>query len=120
MIRVMVLDHKLMDVIKLKKALAGMDFEVQPLTSPNGVLAKLDYERPDILVVNPWMPRLDIDNLIGTIIHTPVFETMVLVAWSDRTAEELQAFCLERDMHGYYSKSNPVDQLGAFLMQFFE
>ena len=117
--KVLVLDHKLLDVMTVKKSLQEHGYQITYLTSPNGVLAKLDFERPDALLVNPWMPRLDIDNLLATVLNTPVFEEMVVVVLSDRDATELQNFCLEYDLHGYYSKSRDLEKIGAFLDHFF-
>lgn len=120
--KVMILDHQLVHVMQIKQALEShtYPYAVSFLTSPNGVLAKLDYERPDALLINPWMPRLDIDALLPTILGTPVFEAMVIVVLSDRDTNTIQDFCVAHDLHGYYSKHMDLNQVPAFLDQFFE
>lgn len=118
--KVMILDNNLIDVMAIQKALEAHGYGVVRLTSPNGVLAKLDYERPDVLLVNPWMPRLDVAELIGTLGQAAEFEDMVLIALGDQDAATLQAFCIEHDLHGYYSKTMDLHGLGTFLDNFFE
>lgn len=117
--KVLILDNNLMDVITVEQALVESGYQVEKLTSPNGVLAKIDYERPDVLLINPWMPRLDAIDIIQTLGGAPEFEEMVLVAIGDSDAATLQAFCIEHDLHGYFSKSMDLSGLGHFLDNFF-
>jgi len=117
--KVMLLDNSLLDVMAMQKSLQAAGYEVVRLTSPHGVLAKIDYERPEVLLVNPWMPRLDAIELIETLAMAPEFEDMVVVAVSERDAATLQAFCIEHDLHGYFSKSMDLDGIGEFLGNFF-
>ena len=65
--KVMILDDDLLDVIAHRDALCDCGYEVTVLTSSNGVLAKIDYERPDVLLVNPWMARLNESELMQTL-----------------------------------------------------
>lgn len=118
--KVMVLDNQLMDVIAVQKSLEEAGYVVVKLTSPNGVLAKIDYERPDVLLVNPWMPRLDVPELVATLAMAPEFQDMVVVAIGEQDAATLQAFCIEHDLHGYFSKTMDLTGVGEFLTNFFE
>lgn len=118
--KVLVIDHNLLDVMKVQDSLTRAGYDVVRLTSPNGVLAKIDYERPDALLINPWMPRLDAESIVHMLTGAPEFEAMVIVALSDQDAATLQAFCVEHDLHGYFSKSMDLTTVGGFLDNFFE
>lgn len=118
--RVMLLDHSLLDVMKMEKALLERGYDVLRMTSPNGVLAKIDYECPDVLLINPWMPRLDVAELLATLTSSEKFQDMVIVALGDKDAPTLQAFCIEHDLHGYFSKTMDIKSIGGFLDNFFE
>jgi DNA-binding NarL/FixJ family response regulator len=122
MYKVLILDHQLVHVMQIKQALDahGGKYQTSYLTSPNGVLAKLDFERPDALLLNPWMPRLDTAHLLPTILGTPAFEALVVIVLSDRDTNTIQNFCVEHDLHGYYSKHMDLTQIPQFLDQFFE
>ena len=119
-VKVLVIDSSLLDVMKIEKVLHGRGYEVVRLTSPHGVLAKIDYENPDVLLIDPWTPRLDAPEVLATVASAPKFEDMVVVAIGNRDAATLQAFCVEHDLHGYFSKTMDLDGLGVFLDNFFE
>jgi len=117
--KVLILDNSLLDVIAIENVLDEAGYDVVKLTSPNGVLAKIDYERPDALLINPWMPRLDSADIIATLASAPEFEEMVLIAIGETDAATLQAFCIEHDLHGYFSKTMDLNGLADFLDNFF-
>jgi len=118
--KIMILDNNLLDVMHIERTLVEHGYVVVKLTSPNGVLAKIDYECPDALLINPWMPRLDVAELLATLSMAPEFEEMVVVAIGNQDAATLQAFCIEHDLHGYFSKTMDLNELGTFLDTFFE
>lgn len=118
--KVMVLDDNLMDVITTERSLRLGGYEVVKLINPNGVLAKLDYERPDILLVDMDMGNLDIHRLLASIRDAVELEEMIVVLFSNRDAEFLQQWCIDNDLHGYYSKSMDIEQIAAFLDNFYE
>ena len=118
--KVLLLDDNLLEVMKIEKSLKASGYDVARLTSPNGVLAKIDYEKPEVLLINPWMPRLDVGDLLEMLASAPEFEDLVVVALGDKDAATLQAFCIEHDLHGYYSKSMDLSKIGLFVDNFFE
>jgi PleD family two-component response regulator len=116
----MILDHNILDVMEVENHLASSDFEVVALSSPNGVLSKIDYEQPEILLLDLSMPRLNIEELLETLHQSEEYEELVIVLFSDLEAETLQEFCIENDINGYFCKSMDVSQIGDFLDNFYE
>ncbi len=118
--KVMVLDDNILDVMKAEKYLVSGGYEVVTLTSPNGALSKIDYERPEILLLDIDMPRLNAMDLLETLRSNEDYDDLVIVLYSDREAEKLQKICIENDINGYFCKSMDVTQISAFLDNFYE
>ena len=118
--KVMLLDEDLIQVMKAEKHLLAAGYEVVSLTSANGVLSKVDYERPDILLLDIEMRRLNATDLLATLRASEDYEDLVIVLFSDLGADQLQKLCIENDINGYFCKSMDVSQIGEFLNNFFE
>jgi CheY-like chemotaxis protein len=118
--KVMLLDDNIMDVMEAEDYLREGGYEVVTLSSPNGALSKIEYERPEILLLDLNMPRLNTQDLIDTLRASEEYEDMVIVLFSDEEAEQLQEFCIEHDINGYFCKSMDVSQIAAFLDNFYE
>jgi two-component system sensor histidine kinase ChiS len=118
--KVMVLDANLLDVMEAEEHLKAGGYDVVKLSSPNGVLSKLEYERPEILLLDIQMPRLNLQDLLDTLRSSPEYEELVIVLFSDMEAERLQEFCIENDINGYFCKSMDVSQIAGFLDNFYE
>ena len=118
--KVMVLDDNIMDVMKAEKHLTAGGYEVVTLTSPNGALSKIDYERPEILLLDFEMPRLNVADLLETLRTNDDFDDLVIVLYSDMDAEKLQKICIDNDINGYYCKSMDVTKIAGFLDQFYD
>jgi twitching motility two-component system response regulator PilH len=118
--KVLILDHNLLDVINVTEHLKRAGFEAVSLTSPNGALAKLEYERPDILLLDITMPRLNVSELLQGVRQDGNLEDTIIVLFSDLDAPTLQSMCMDNDIHGYFSKSMDVTRIGEFLDQFYE
>ena len=118
--KVMLLDEDLIQVMKAEKHLLSAGYEVVSLTSANGVLSKVDYERPDILLLDIEMGRLNATDLLATLRASDEYEDLVIVLFSDLGADQLQKLCIENDINGYFCKSMDVSQIGEFLNNFFE
>ncbi len=118
--KVMLLDDNIMDVMEAEDYLREGGYDVVTLSSPNGALSKIEYERPEILLLDLNMPRLNTQDLIDTLRASEEYEDMVIVLFSDEEAEQLQEFCIEHDINGYFCKSMDVSQIAAFLDNFYE
>lgn len=118
--KVLVLDDNLLDVMEVEEHLESGGYTVVTLSSPNGVLSKIDYEEPEILLMDLQMPRLDLDELLETLRGASEYEDLVIVLFSDMDAEKLQQFCIENDINGYFCKSMDVSQIAEFLDNFYE
>ncbi len=118
--KVMVLDENILDVMEAEKYLREGGYEVVTLSTPNGALSKIDYERPEILLLDISMPRLNVADLLETLRSTEEYEDLVIVLFSDMDAEKLQKLCIENDINGYFCKSMDVTQIAAFLDNFYE
>ncbi|MCB9506561.1 MAG: response regulator [Myxococcales bacterium] len=117
--KVLILDSNILDVIEAESRLAAAGFAVSKLASPNGALAKIEYERPDILLLDITMARLNVQEILDGLRADPVLEEIVVVLFSDLDAPTLQAMCMDNDIHGYFSKSMDIRRIGEFLEQFY-
>ena len=118
--KVLIIDNNILDVMEAEKYLAESGYEVSKLASPSGCIAKLDYDRPDILLIDISMPHLNAQELFDSVRHNREHEDLIVVLFSDLEAETLQSICIEHDFHGYFSKSIGLDQISAFLDNFYD
>ena len=120
MSKVMILDNDLMDVIAMEKVLKNAGYEVVTLAGPYGVLAKIEFEKPDVLLFNPDMPNIDPSVLLDTISSSPQLSAMAIVATCYGEAEVVEEYCRDLNLHGYYIKdagfSGLVDYLANFIV----
>jgi PleD family two-component response regulator len=118
--RIMILDENVLDVLRAKKVLVKAGYEVVKLASPNGADAKLEYENPDILLLDVGMSRLNLQSFLAFVHATPKFEDLIIVLFSNLDAEMLQKFCVDNDIHGYFCKSMGIGKVAEFLDHFYE
>ena len=118
--KVLILDEKILDVMEVEEYLKKGGYEVVHLASPNGALSKVEFEEPEILLIDVAMKRLNVDDLLGSLRELPNYEEMVIVAFSDLEADELQEFCIQKEINGYFCKSMDVEQIAEFLDRFYE
>lgn len=118
--KVMIVDENVLDVMKAEAPLRRGGYEVVKMSTPNGVLAKLDYERPEILLLDVTMARLNVAGLMEEIRQSSEHADLIIVLLSELDAEVLQQWCREYDIHGYYCKSMDVSKIPEFLNNFYE
>jgi len=118
--KVMILDDHILDVMQAESALRKGGYEVVKMSSPNGVMAKLDYERPEILLLDVTMERVNVRGILDAVRLSHDHEDLIVVLFSDLEAEELQEWCREHDIHGYYCKSMDISKVPEFLDNFYE
>ena len=118
--KVLIIDENILDVMAAEQALKQSGYLVCRLASPSGCIAKIDYEQPEILLIDISMARLDAQELFDVIHTNPEHEELIVVLYSDLDAETLQSICVEHDFHGYFCKSMGLEQIGSFLDNFYE
>ena len=118
--KVLIIDDNMMDVMQAEKHLENGGYEVVRLASPNGALSKIDYEQPEVLLLDIDMQRLNAGDLLETLNHSAEYRDMVVVVYADRDADTLQEYCVEKDVNGYYCKSMDVSQIADFIDNFFD
>ena len=118
--KVMILDDNILDVMEVEGYLRAGGYDVVSLSSSSGALSKIDYERPEILLLDLSMPRLNSRELIETLHASADHDELVIVLFSSVDAEELKNFCIEHDINGYFCKSMDVSQIATFLDNFYE
>ncbi len=118
--KIMILDENILDVMRAEKALSAAGYHVVKMSTPNGALSKVEYERPEILLLDITMNRLNVKRLLQSLQEGPDYEDMIVVLFSDLDAEMLQKYCIEHDIHGYYCKSMDIDKIPEFLENFYE
>lgn len=109
-----------MDVLEAESRLVSAGYTVSRLTSPHGALAKIEYERPDILLLDITMPRLNVQEILAGLRADAEMEEIVVVLFSDLDAPTLQQMCVDNDIHGYFSKSMDIKRIAEFINQFYE
>ncbi|MBQ8037291.1 MAG: hypothetical protein IJ268_09875 [Proteobacteria bacterium] len=117
--KVMILDHILSDVIKLERILKPAGYEVCSLTGPYGILAKFDFEKPDILLFNPDMPNADTDALLSTLVQSNDLQQMIIILICSGDAVAIEQYCREMKLHGYFMTENGFDGILPYLAQFY-
>lgn len=118
--KVMILDDNILDVMKVEEYLEEGGYEVVKLSSPNGVISKIEYEDPEILLLDLQMERLSLEELLDDLRGSADFQDLVIVLFSDMKAEKLQQYCVNNDINGYFCKSMDVSQIASFLDKFYE
>ncbi len=117
--KVMVLDDNIISLMIAEELLVAHGYEVVKMSAPHGCIAKLDYEMPDVLLIDIGMPRLAADDLLDQIRNSRDHEDLVIVLYSDMAAEELEKLCHAKDVNGYFCKSMDVTRLPDFVDRFF-
>lgn len=117
--KVMVLDDNIISLMIAEELLVSHGYDVVKMSAPHGCIAKLDYEMPDVLLIDIAMPRLAADDLLDQIRSSQDHEDLVVVLYSDMAAEELEKLCHAKDVNGYFCKSMDVSRLPAFIDRFF-
>ena len=118
--KVLILDDNIIDVMEVEEYLKTGGYDVVHLASPNGALSKIEYENPEVLLLDVEMGRLNTDDLLETLRAAPEYEEMVIVAFSDMEADKLQQFCIDNELNGYFCKSMDVSQIAEFLDNFYD
>ena len=116
--KVMILDHVLSDVLALEKILKGAGYEVCALTGPYGILAKFDFEKPDILLFNPDMPNTDTDVILNTIMSAPSMRKMIIILVCTGDAAAIEEYCRQMNLHGYFMSVNGFVNIPEYLSHF--
>ena len=117
--KIMILDDNIISLMIAEELLVQHGYDVVKMSAPHGCIAKLDYEQPDVLLIDIAMPRLAADDLMASIQSSVEHEDLIIVLYSDMEAEELEKICHAKDINGYFCKSMDAAQLPGFIDQFF-
>jgi len=117
--KVMIVDDNIINLMVVEELLANHGYEVVTMAAPHGCVSKLDYEQPDVLLIDITMPRLAADDVIEAIHNSADHEDLIVVLYADMEAEELEKICHAKDINGYFCKSMDVSKLPEFIDRFF-
>lgn len=117
--KIVILDDDLLHLMSTSDVLEKAGYEVVSMSAPHGCIAKLDYENPDVFLVNIAMPRLAVDDLLDTLSESDDYHDLIVVVYSGIEAELQEQCCLNKDLHGYYSKELEIEGLPSFIDRFF-
>ncbi len=118
--KIMIIDNNLISLMVTEEILTRHGFDVVKLVAPHGCIAKIAYERPDVLLLDVAMPRLAADDLLDSLCNTPECEDLVILLYSDMDAGTLTQICQAKNLHGYFCKSMDLNQLPDFIERFLE
>ena len=117
--KIMLVDDNIISTMVTVDVLRQHGYDVVQTTSPNGCIAKVDYEEPDVLLVDIDMPRLAFDDIVRSIQTDSTHSELMFVLFSNRPPRELDTLCNSKDLHGYFSKKMDVTRLPEYLGYFF-
>lgn len=117
--KVLIVDEDVMAVIAAETVLRAANYITAHLTTPAGFWSKLDYEKPDLVLVNIFMRLFNSQAVLDQLRTETSYDQVAIVIYSNRPAEELQQICVDKDINGYFSKSQEITQLPEFLKNFF-
>ena len=115
----MLIDDNIISLMVTAEVLSTHGYAVTKTASAQGCIAKLEYEQPDVLLIDPAMPRLPIDTLLETIREGEIDKDVSVVLFSDQPASELIKTTQSKRMNGYFSKSIEVTRLPEYMENFF-
>lgn len=113
--KVMIIDGNVLDVLAAERSLRTAGFTVCHLTAAAGAAARLEYEEPDVLFLDPTMPRLAVAELLKVLEAAPFADTTLIMLFMKGDKATLEAKVEEHGAHGYYGKTEPIAELGPFL-----
>jgi len=116
--KVLIVDEDVLLVLQAERVLQGGEYHVTHLTTPSGFWAKVDYERPDVLLVDIDMGMLDAKDVLERLRTDDAYQDMAIVLFSSQEATEPQQLCVDNDINGYFCKSQDIEQLPEFLKNF--
>ena len=117
--KVMLIDDNIISLMVTAEVLTTHGYTVAKTASAKGCVAKLEYELPDLVLVDPSMPQLGIDRLLDAINADDINKEIAIVLFSDRPVSELKDTCKSKNMNGYFSKSIEVTRLPEYIDVFF-
>jgi len=117
--KIMLVDDNIISMMVTADILTAHGYEVVQTTSPNGCIAKLDYEEPDVLLLDIDMPRLAFDDIVTSVRQASEHNNLMVVLFSSRPAKEMASLCGSKELHGYFSKQMDVTRLPEYIGYFF-
>jgi CheY-like chemotaxis protein len=117
--KIMLVDDNIISMMVTADILSAHGYAVVQTTSPNGCVAKLDYESPDVLLVDVTMPRLAFDDLVRNIQSAKEHANLIVVLFSSGDPQKLEQMCMDKDIHGYFCKEMDVTRLPEYVDYFF-
>ena len=117
--KVMLVDDNIISAMVTVDVLNQHGYQVIQTTSPNGAIAKVDYENPDVLLIDVDMPRLAFEDLVRSVQNDPAHKGLMIVLFSSRPAPQLHDLCIARILNGYFSKKMDVTRLPEYIGHFF-
>jgi CheY-like chemotaxis protein len=117
--KIMLVDDNIISMMVTADILTAHGYLVVQTTSPNGCIAKLDYEEPDVLLLDIDMPRLAVEDIVRSVRQTKEHVNLMVVLFSNRSPEEMASLCATKELHGYFSKKMDVTRLPEYIGYFF-
>ena len=117
--KVMLIDDNIISLMVTAEVLSTHGYTVSKTASAQGCIAKIEYEEPDVVLIDPAMPRLPMDRLLDTIRNGDMEKDVSVVLFSDQPAKALIEASQAKNMNGYFSKSIEVTRLPEYMENFF-
>ena len=114
--KVMLIDDNIISLMVTAEVLSTHGYTVTKTATAQGCIAKVEYEQPDVVLIDPSMPRLAIDTLLETIREGDIEK---MCRWY---CSRISLRKVGRDYSGkndgYFSKSIEVTRLPEYMENF--
>ena len=117
--KVMLIDDNIISLMVTAEVLTTHGYTVAKTATAKGCIAKLEYEAPDVVLVDPNMPQLAMDQLLAAVRDEEIEKEVSVVLFSDQTPTTLTSLCKSKNINGYFSKSIEVTRLPEYIDVFF-
>ncbi|MCA9519917.1 MAG: response regulator [Myxococcales bacterium] len=117
---IFILDDNVISIMTTEDVLLQNGYEVVKMSSASGLVAKLEYARPDVMLLDPTLPRLDIDATLDEIRASTELSNLAIVLYCDLEANETYEIARQHRLDGYFCKSLEVSKLPQYIDQLFD
>lgn len=118
--RVFIVDDNVISIMMVEEHLRERGFHVIKMSTASGLLAKLEYAKPDVLLIDPTLPKMDLEHTIKGIRASKELADLAVVLYCDLDPSEGYELAQRHQMDGYFCKSVALTKLPDFIDGLFE
>lgn len=117
---VFILDDNVISIMTTEDVLQQSGYQVVKMSSASGLLAKLEYAKPHVMLLDPTLPRLDIEATLAEIRSSAELQDLAIVLYCDLEPQESYEIARSHALDGYFCKRLEVSKLPIYIDQLFD